>query len=737
MASKSLGTLTLDLVAKTGGFIQGMSKAERSSKKWRKQVESDLHKVGNAIKIGSAAAVAGLGAMIVQTTNSAREIRNLAQLAGSTPQDFQKMSYAAARFGIEQGKISDILKDVNDRIGDFVQTGGGPMADFFENIAPKVGVTADQFERLSGPDALQLYVDSLEKAGVSQKDMTFYMEAIASDATALIPLLRDNGREFQKLAAEAERTGNVFSELEFEQLEQIKTSFDELTGAATGMKNEIVLAALPAVEDLVDLLSSESTLNSAKALGTALVTSMNFVIEAIDGAIKVTQFLAEELAAFIHGPAFDDIPRLTEKLDDMNGALAEQEKRLKSLRETPNLVPKEVIATEEERLRRIKAETQALEDLIKSAREAEAAKLGAGSGVDKVEVPDTGGSSNRPRFREEGPKSNKVRGDSILEGIDAKERGQEIIAAQMAETDAVKRGLDRQYAIEQEHADRMLALEDGLRSGAIESREEFNALAVESERQKNEQMLEISDSYWERYLAAAQENLQSFDVLAGNVLENFSSRFGDAFESVIFDAENLGDAIDGLAEGMARSVVNAIGEMAAQWLAFQAVQLAVGKTTTAAAIGEAAAAGSAIAAAYGPAAIAASLATGGANSIGAIAGITATTSAMQASNLIGMAHEGADSIPKSGTWLLEKGERVTTAETSAKLDKTLDNVQKSGSGGGNPIEVTNVFNIASGASAARAELAKLMPMIEERTKAGVLRGINNGGPLARATGRRT
>lgn len=63
------------------------------------------------------------------------------------------------------------------------------------------------------------------------------------------------------------------------------------------------------------------------------------------------------------------------------------------------------------------------------------------------------------------------------------------------------------------------------------------------------------------------------------------------------------------------------------------------------------------------------------------------------------------------------------------------NSRMAGDGGG--VNVTNVFNIANGASAARAELAKWLPMIEERTKAGVLRGINNGGPLARATGRRT
>jgi hypothetical protein len=45
--------------------------------------------------------------------------------------------------------------------------------------------------------------------------------------------------------------------------------------------------------------------------------------------------------------------------------------------------------------------------------------------------------------------------------------------------------------------------------------------------------------------------------------------------------------------------------------------------------------------------------------------------------LLGMAHDGIDSVPETGTWLLQKGERVTTAETSAKLDRTLSQINGS------------------------------------------------------------
>jgi hypothetical protein len=125
--------------------------------------------------------------------------RELAQVANATPDAFQRWAGAAQSVGIEEEKLADILKDVNDRAGDFLATGGGEMKDFFETVAPKVGVTAEQFRRLSGPDALQLYVASLEKARVSQQEMTFYLEAMANDVTRLLPLLRDGGTEMERL----------------------------------------------------------------------------------------------------------------------------------------------------------------------------------------------------------------------------------------------------------------------------------------------------------------------------------------------------------------------------------------------------------------------------------------------------------------------------------------------------------------------------------------------------------
>lgn len=182
------------------------------------KVQSFENSIGNLTKglallvTGATAAATAAFGFASSTARQSEEIERSAKLASTGVEEFQKLAYASESFGIQQDKLADILKDVNDKMGDYAQTGGGAMADFFEFIAPKVGVTAEQFRNLSGADALQLYVSSLEKANLSQADMTFYMEAIASDSTLLLPLLEKNGEAYKALAKEAEEYGVILSE---------------------------------------------------------------------------------------------------------------------------------------------------------------------------------------------------------------------------------------------------------------------------------------------------------------------------------------------------------------------------------------------------------------------------------------------------------------------------------------------------------------------------------------------
>lgn len=240
------------------------------------------------IGAASAAAVAGLVAITSRTTEYAQEVKNLAALSNTSVDDFQRLAAGAKTVGIEQEKLSDIYKDMNDRVGEFLARGGGEMADFFKEIAPQVGVTADMFAKLSGPQALQLYYSSLEKAGLSQQQMTTYMEAVADEATALIPLLKDNGQGFRDFGEQAEKAGRVLSQLEIDRLVEVRQSIVNLQGAFDGASRQLVSGMLPGMEGLADLFDRLSGGGAAEALGQAigfLAENLNVLAAVMGGKV--------------------------------------------------------------------------------------------------------------------------------------------------------------------------------------------------------------------------------------------------------------------------------------------------------------------------------------------------------------------------------------------------------------------------------------------------------------------
>src|SRR5690554_1436552 len=109
----------------------------------------------------------------------------------------------------------------------------------------------------------------------------------------------------------------------------------------------------------------------------------------------------------------------------------------------------------------------------------------------------------------------------------------------------------------------------------------------------------------------------------------------------------------------------------------------------------------------------------------AIAATSPSVSAISSLAVAGMAHDGIDRIPREGTWLLDRGERVMNRPQADRLDQYLDQqerkdrqrsrvtvnlIEDSERAGSveqesmDDEEIINVFvaNIASGGDAARA-----------------------------------
>ncbi|AZV00404.1 tail length tape measure protein [Paracoccus phage vB_PthS_Pthi1] len=280
MASQAIGSLYVALGLDSAAFTQGVKRVQGATGK----LVSGLDRVGKAATdmgkkmsiVSGAMATAGAAAiaLVKNTADAAKEISIQSKLANASTKEFQRWSAGSKTVGIQQDKLADILKDVNDRVGDFMETGGGPMADFFENVAPKVGVTAEEFKNLSGPQALQLYVDTLQKAGLNQQQMTFYMEAMASDATALIPLLMNGGAAMEGFGNAAERSGAVMSDTAIRGSLEFQEKLDTLRQAVDGVRIRLSEALLPIVNRFMDVLIDR------------VVPAMDKAVQKIEGLIQ-------------------------------------------------------------------------------------------------------------------------------------------------------------------------------------------------------------------------------------------------------------------------------------------------------------------------------------------------------------------------------------------------------------------------------------------------------------------
>lgn len=299
--STKLGTLTLDLVAKIGNFVGPIRDGEKQVKVSFENMRKHVNTYGTALTVMGASAVTALTGMAYATVQQAVELEKFAFRANTTTQDFQRMAVGAQAYGVEQEKLSDMMKDFNEKLGELTTIGAGGGVDFFEQIAVKTEGSAEaaqklilKMQELSGPKALQLYVDKLEEAGVTQQQMSFYLESMASDMTDLIPLLMNGGEGMDLYADAADRAGLVMSVSTIKQAAILKEQVYLLDLQLQGAKNQLMQAVIPAFVDIADAFFSGSEQGAQFSdVADTIANGLRYVAKVAIGAATSVQLVGK------------------------------------------------------------------------------------------------------------------------------------------------------------------------------------------------------------------------------------------------------------------------------------------------------------------------------------------------------------------------------------------------------------------------------------------------------------
>lgn len=232
----------------------------------------------------------------------------------------------------------------------------------------------------------------------------------------------------------------------------------------------------------------------------------------------------------------------------------------------------------------------------------------------------------------------------------AQQREYSIAAAGVGMGDQQTQRMQQRVQIEQQTNERILQLRTELANATTEKQRQDLQAQIDLEQEYLPKRLEALQAGFAQYDAAIASPmngfnaaLQNFQVNAANVagqtqalfsgaFSGIQSSVGSAFEAMTLDGQTFGESVSNVTHSLLGSVINSLGQMAAQWAVNQGLQLAFGETSAAVAAQQIAQVGAVTAAeTSGAAAVAtAKVAADGVATASSLAATATTTSAQTA-----------------------------------------------------------------------------------------------------------
>ncbi|AHX60525.1 hypothetical protein [Aeromonas media] len=576
--------------------------------------------------LGVVGAAVGMASAVSSLAQQGRELEQMSLKAGVSVEKMQELAYATEQYNVSGDKLADMLKDVQDKLGDFSATGGGEFKDWMENIAPKVGLTVSKLQQMAGPEALIAVQNAMDATNVSASEQVFYLESIANDVSTLQPLLRNNGAELQRLTGHYRNLNAALSETDISQLKEMDQQLHDVGLKLQGSFAKAVLGASEQIDWLTDKVSY------AVGYWGTLFDSWADNPRTIDGMSRRLGNLREELKDLddqiketSEQKAFGGVGLLDAILGDTAGRAA-----------LPEL---------QQRRAEIEAEIDRIQEAYGKKR------FGIGE---------------QPEYQPPEPVSSRVistdnrkdleQGEKRLSALDMQfaseldklrlsheERLAEIDSMQISEADLRRRGYESLAELREEYRQKEADYFAEQQADYMAKREEAMARELEADQRKQDQLAEQERQRVEKQKAAQQQ--------AARDMLNFTS-------------QTIGLTTDMLQQSGKDQTFVMKALLAAQKLLAIPSIIVAGQLAEANAAAFASMTGGMMSAETARQMMRVQTAI----SIGLVAGTA----------IAGMAHSGIEEIPSEGTWLLDKGERVYTNKSAQRIDQMYDRMMGGG-----------------------------------------------------------
>lgn len=300
MSGGSLGTLTLDLVAKTGGFVNGLDKAAREARKKSKDISDDAAEIGTAFAAAgvamASAAAGGVAALTVKGLQAVDTLDEMAEKAGTSVHSLQSLQLAFGEAGVDADQTQNAIKKLNVAIGD-AQAGNKTAQATFDKLGLSVSELSkmDADERFAAiGDALVGYGNAADKASIASD---IFGAKIGPDLAAA---LSQGGDNIRQASSDIEAMGLALSDVDAAKVANAMDAFGRTGMVVDAVSQKLAVEFAP----LVDAISKSFLEAGKEGAGfggmvqsavQATIKTLAFLANAIDGIKRIGVLVADSL----------------------------------------------------------------------------------------------------------------------------------------------------------------------------------------------------------------------------------------------------------------------------------------------------------------------------------------------------------------------------------------------------------------------------------------------------------
>lgn len=276
MASRSLGTLTLDVVANIGGYTRGLDAAEREAKKRAAAIEKAFD--GAFVAIGAGfAAMASAGAAALAIVNQQAEAiagyQDLAEKIGDTAEAIASLQTAASVSGTSLDTVATAANKLNNVLAE-----GGSGAEDAAKALEAIGIAVDDFIKLSPVERIDAVAKALNNFSEGSEKSVIAMQLFGRAGAELLPFFND-------LADGSERNIRLTQE-QIDAADAYTKQVAHLQDQLSAFTQQQASALIPTLSQVVDLLSQLAKNEDVVAVATA----------ALQGAVKAFLVVFQTIA---------------------------------------------------------------------------------------------------------------------------------------------------------------------------------------------------------------------------------------------------------------------------------------------------------------------------------------------------------------------------------------------------------------------------------------------------------